>query len=458
MKTTSPSPFTPSHCTTRNQINEAAADFRTATQKSPASKDYDFQSYLLKRAEEVARQCAELAADSDAEGVFPVKEFELLGEAGLLAAPLNTNLGGAGLGHEPDTMRTLLQILIHIGRGNLAVGRIYEGHANALQLIAHYANGEQLERYARDVHGLNPTVARLELNENKVDDFSHVHQPKLFGVWNTQAADGVSLHLTKQGKITMRGAKTFATGAQHVQRPIVTGALFDETGNRLGWQMCVVPMERVAASDIDASWWKPLGMRATASYKINFTGVELDENDLLGAPENYYLQPLFSGGAIRFAAVQLGGAEALFNHTRDYLQTQNRTQDAHQIMRAGEAAIKIESGNLWLQAAARAAEQCMMRRPNTTQSGALKATPEIPRMLAYADMTRTAIEEICLDVMRLAERSIGARGLLRPHPMERIHRDLTLYLRQPATDAALAGAGRYVLECAQAAHELWSFN
>jgi hypothetical protein len=70
-------------------------------------------------------------------------------------------------------------------------------------------------------------------------------------------------------------------------------------------------------------------------------------------------------------------------------------------------------------------------------------------------MARTAIERICLDTIELVERSIGVRGLLRPHPIERLVRDLTIYLRQPAPDAALTDAGRYALASTATAAEIW---
>jgi alkylation response protein AidB-like acyl-CoA dehydrogenase len=62
-----------------------------------------------------------------------------------------------------------------------------------------------------------------------------------------------------------------------------------------------------------------------------------------------------------------------------------------------------------------------------------------------ANMTRTAIERICLDVLEDAVRGIGVAGLLKPHPLERRVRDLTTYLRQPAPDATLAAIGKHVL-------------
>ncbi len=57
--------------------------------------------------------------------------------------------------------------------------------------------------------------------------------------------------------------------------------------------------------------------------------------------------------------------------------------------------------------------------------------------------------------MPLAERSVGARGLMRPQPFERIHRDLTFYLRQPAPDATVVDIGQYVATNPTNAHDLW---
>ncbi len=163
-------------------------------------------------------------------------------------------------------------------------------------------------------------------------------------------------------------------------------------------------------------------MRASASFRVDFGGVRIVPDNLLGAPDDYYRQPWFTAGAIRFAAVQLGGAEALFDLTREYLRGLSRTADAHQQTRAGETAILIESGNAWLRGAA----QMMDALPlNGNRDSAAMDAGRVGRLLAYANMTRTAIETICVECMRLCERSVGARGLLRPHAMERIHRDLT---------------------------------
>ncbi|QIL76956.1 acyl-CoA dehydrogenase family protein [Hymenobacter sp. HDW8] len=161
---------------------------------------------------------------SDEEGGFPVAEFEWLREAGLLTVPLSKALGGADL-HLPVHTLTLLRTLKHIGRGNLAVGRVYEGHVNALQLMQRYAQPEQVGRWAEDAHA------------------GH-----LFGVWNTQADDGVRLEPLAGGLFRLSGSKTFGSGAGHVTRPLITGALPDG-----GWQMFILPTDKMPPRSTPAS-------------------------------------------------------------------------------------------------------------------------------------------------------------------------------------------------------------
>ncbi|ALW83869.1 acyl-CoA dehydrogenase [Hymenobacter sedentarius] len=347
------------------------------------------------------------AAKTDVVGAFPTQEFDWLQAAGLLTAALPPALGGAGL-HQPAATGPLLQVLQHIGRGNLAVGRLYEGHVNALQLIQQLGSAAQVSRYAADARA-----------------------GRLFGVWNTEdPAEGVRLEPLANGRYRLHGAKTFASGAGHLARPLISGAL----PQGQGWQLFVLPAD-TQPPVLDRSFWRPLGMRATASFRADLTGLELGPDDLIGEPNAYYRQPAFSGGAIRFAAVQLGGAEAVFEETRAFLRGLGRTNDPYQRQRLGQMAIGLESGRQWLRAAAEHAA-----RPGAATPEAADAT------VAYANMTRTAIEAICLDMLQLAERSVGARGLLEPLPFERLHRDLTHYLRQPAPDGSLADVGRFVLE------------
>ena len=115
--------------------------------------------------------------------------------AGLLTAPLSQRLGGLGLGFETGQTDELLMLLQEIGRGNLVVGRIYEGHVNALQLIQTFGTSEQIKAYAGDAR-----------------------QQMIFGVWNAEAQDGVKIIPLDNGKYRLEGSKTFCTGCGYVER------------------------------------------------------------------------------------------------------------------------------------------------------------------------------------------------------------------------------------------------
>ena len=380
-------------------------------------------------ATEIAQYCSAHASSIDRHGAFPVEEFKLIAEAGLLTVPLMPQWGGLGLGVNSSLMNEVLLMLRLMGWGNLAVGRIFEGHVNALQLIQTFGSKEQIERYAEDV----------------------CDRHKIFGVWNAEANDGVQIVPLDNGQYTLKGSKTFCSGAGYVERPFVNGRLGQD------WQMCVVPMDQVSTQS-NLSGWQPLGMKATASCKIDFSGVELTAMDLIGQPQDYERQPWLSGGAIRFAAVQLGGAEALVDATHYYLKNLGRSNDSYQETRMGQMTIALESGKLWLRGAADliAAYDPTFGgslHPSESKSG-LNLSSE--HLVNYVNMARTVIEQVCMDIIQLCERSIGTRGLLPPHPMERIIRDLTLYLRQPGFDATLQSVGHVAFSSPNPISSLWN--
>ncbi|GGM89914.1 hypothetical protein GCM10010967_23480 [Dyadobacter beijingensis] len=378
----------------------------------------------------ILNQLKHFAAISDQEGVFPEMEFKLLRNAGLLHMFLEKH----PLRFRPGQTAGLLDTLKMIGSASLPAGRIFEGHVNALQLIDLFASQAQKDFY-----------------------FSQVFESQsLFGVWNTQDRDGVKIKELGNGQYQLEGSKNFCSGAGAVACPIITGELLQKgTENREsgwksgwkpgwkpGWQMCVVPAEKMKAVRTDGTLWRPLGMRASVSYKMDFSGIVLDQTDLIGPPDAYYRQPYFSAGAVRFAAVQLGAAQAVQEETHQFLRENDRADDPFQKARTAEIACLVETGNLWIKRAA-------------AMTDTWKWSPEQnDKLVAYMNLTRTVMNEICLKTLALSERSVGLRALMQPHPLEMIHRDLTTYLKQPGPDAALTSAGNYILE-QQTVSSLW---
>lgn len=328
--------------------------------------------------------------------VFPKAAFDLFKKLDLLTICIPKNYNGKAWGINGNNQK-LLHMLRLVGRADLSVGRIFEGHLNGLLLIERYGNQKQKERYYNDAK-----------------------EGKLFSVWNTESSpDGVTL----SSNLKLKGSKIFCSGGLNIQRPLITA----KSNN--GWQMIVLDSENLLHLKEDWSLWKPLGMQASVSSRIDFTGIQLQKNQLLGSLDNYSQEPMFSGGAIRFAAVQLGGAEAVANIALEHLQKNKRTENPYQKKRLGEISILLASGKQWLKSAGEIADQ-EQNLPQAT-------------VINHANMVRTAILDICNNVVHLAEKSIGLQGFMQNHPMEKLHRDMSTYLKQPGPDLALANIGTY---------------
>lgn len=293
------------------------------------------------------------------------------------------------------------------GAQDLAWGRLYEGHVNALQLIGRYGDEAQRARAAGD-------VAR----------------GKLFGVWNTEAADGVLIVSAGAAGVELAGRKTFASGAGRVARAIVTASWPDGRS-----QMTIVRMDRVDAA-IDRTFWRPYGMEDSDSFAVDFAGIAVQREDLLGAPGDYTRPPWFTAGASRFIAVQTGAVERLVADFAAFLVRRKQTDDALQLSRLGECTVAARSAVLWTNACFEA----WMRYDDEPESGSHEAD-----LLVTVDTARYAVERAALDVAERVERGVGARGLLESEPFARRLRDLRMYLRQPAIDATLLRVARLAL-------------
>lgn len=287
-------------------------------QKTPLNVAFD----ALSAAREVSASAARRADAEDHDNGFPAEDVDDMAAAGLLAALVPSSVGGAGLGEEPSSGK-LFQVLRLVGYGSLALGRIYEGHVNALQLVARYGDAGQRRRL-----------------------FADAADGHLFGVWNTEPGRGCLTLSDTRGGLLLDGVKIYASGAGRVTRALVT-ARRDPGEPPL---MLMVPLDAGTRADLSA--WKAHGMRASATGTLDFTGLAVLSDAVIGGPDDYHRQPYFSGGAWRFAAVQFGGIEAVFDVWRGHVGGAGRGADPHQLARLGEGAIAVETARGWVERAA----------------------------------------------------------------------------------------------------------
>src|SRR5580704_10657244 len=332
----------------------------------------------------LSHAAGEQASARDQDGRFPKSAFEALRRLGVTGRPPLAS----------DEAQSLFRILAAVGRGDLSVARIFEGHVNALLLIRLFGSEAQQEHHA-----------------------SLASSGELFGIWNTDVpGEAVAL---EDG--ILRGKKNFASGVEGINHALVTAQ------TPQGRQLVIVS---TAGLEIDRSWWHPLGMRASGSHVVYFQSTVSTDQQLLGTPGDYLKEPWFSGGAIRFAAAHVGGMHAILDVVVAHLKKAKRAENPHQQLRLGEMGICVGAAYSWLDHAAK-------------QWSAIGSVSD-NEVIASLSAARLGIERSALDVLELAERSVGAAGMLAPHALERLIRDLRTYLRQPNPDAALATVGAAV--------------
>ncbi len=305
-----------------------------------------------------------------------------------------------------------LEDLRAVGYRDLVLGRLIEGHGNAIALVSRC--GTERQR----------TTANGEAAAGV-----------LFGVWNTAPPDGVRIVAAGDAWLELGGRKTFCSGAGTVARALITAR--DPNGAS---QMLLVPMERVPVR-IDRDSWDPLGMRESDSFAVDFTGVRLGSDAVIGDVGDYDRQPWFAAGAARFVAVQAGGVARLADELAAFAVRRSTGEDAVQMTRLGECVVAAHTAAQWVRACAEAWSAWDVD----------PAAESERRLRTTVDAARYAIERAALDVLERVERAVGARGLLAPEPFAAFVRDLRMYLRQPAPDLAISRVGRDAFEhaCAE---------
>lgn len=313
---------------------------------------------------------------------------ELRGRIAALSAELD---GPADPGDSAALLR-LLRLLYRVGRADLPLGRLFEGHVDALQIVSRYGDHAQRRRIA-----------------------AILADGGALGVWNADLpCEPLRI---EDGRLS--GGKSFASGAG-----ILTDALVsvDADGGR---QLLLLNLTRTAPA-IDRGFWRVVGMQRSETHQVRWTGQGIDPADPVGMPGDYVREPWFSGGALRFAAVQAGGIAGLVDATRDHLVAVARADDPHQ---AGRLARLHALGMAAADAVAHAARGWF--------------GPDAARLPQVA-AARAAVYEAGGAAIRIAQEAVGVSALFLDHPLSARITDLSVYLRQPGPDAQRMQVGAAV--------------
>jgi len=333
------------------------------------------------------------ADERDARPTYPRDAFERLAAAGALAL----NLPAHDAEDQRPSFAEELATVRAVARADGSVGRIYDGHLNAVERLALLAP-EPLRA------GELARVAARELT---------------LGVWGADPvpAEGEPARLDRPGE-RLHGVKVFCSGAGGVDRALVNVRAPDGAGPSL---LAYVDLsERV---EVDRSWFRGAGMRASESHRVIFEGTPVLA--VLGEPGELSRQPWFLRDGIRTAATWAGVLDCAVASVLALLRQKPR-RGALEELAAGRVLAERTAVDLWLAEAARRAE-----------AGAVD--------VAFSVFLREAIASACRRALDEAARACGSRPFAVGSGLDRARRDLEIFLLQHRLDPLVAHVGAAAL-------------
>jgi len=342
-------------------------------------------------------QIAATAAARDAEPhpSFPEDAIAALEAAGALS--WNARPGPA---RPPAELE--LGLVRRVAAADGSVGRIFDGHLNAVERIAVQGPPELRDRELR-------AVLAGELRA---------------GVWGGDPVPGEgppATVLVSGGVQVLRGVKTFCSGAGGLHRALVLGRAADG-GPPVSVWIDLTDRSRVR---VDPTWYRSHGLAASVSHRVEFHDAPVLA--ALGPPGGISVQPWFGRDALRTAASWAGMADTALAAA---LQTLAQRPSRGQLegLAAGRMLTAHATIDLWIRAGAEAMDGVR----DDLEAVALHA--------------RVAISDACRILLDEAARACGSRPFARADALDRARRDLELFLLQHRLDPMLARAGGAALE------------
>jgi len=373
------------------------------------------QQRVVDRAAAITReQVAPRAAHYDQQGQNPVDSWRALWADGFLAMAIPREHGGMGL-----PMATYAAVVRTIAKGCASTAMTAHMHSTVMRFIDAQATPAQKQRYFAEV----------------------VERGKLFGSWGSEPA--VSLSRTFAMETVVRhdgdgwvvdGVKHFCTMALGASYYMVWCALDGQPDMSKSLMQVVVPAEAPGlATD---GQWNTLGMRATFSPSVTFTGARVPRDAALGDPGQALKVGVIEGFGLGYAAIYLGIAEAALEFAMDYVRKRivkpenvAVAQDPIVQRHVGELRVHLDAALLVL-----------------ADSAAGWEGADVAERGRLANRAKYLATEVGLMVTSRVIQVVGGRGAYKDYLAERAFRDLrTATLMPPTVDRMLEAIGKSAL-------------
>lgn len=332
-----------------------------------------------------------------------LSETRFLNDALALLPPLKTpanwlqHLVQQGFGELPlpGGGRTIerWQALAAVSAYDLSLGKLYEGHTDALAIIAELSQGA----------------------------------PRPSGTWGIWAAEEPSgralIQSSEDGRLLLRGTKSWCSGADMLDHGLLT-AWFPAG---LKPQLVTCDMHQ-AGITVDHTHWHAVGMAQSSSVDVRFADVVVEP---LGGVGQYLTRPGFWQGGAGIAACWYGGAQSLGQALRRALS---------------QAPVPWRTPFRW--AALGKIDNSLRSTASVLREAAtwIDAHPreDANSIALHARLTAEACAALTLNE---AGRALGASAFCRDPHFARMAADLPVYVRQSHGEKDFAALGESAVQC-----------
>ncbi|WP_425357893.1 acyl-CoA dehydrogenase family protein [Pseudomonas asplenii] len=288
------------------------------------------------------------------------------------------------------------QKLAQVAGHDLSLAKLYEGHTDALAILAEC-------------------------------DARHLEDPHIWGVWAAEPPFASTRIVARRGlQLQLRGRKAWCSGAHHIDRALLTA--WDEEGRQ---QLVAIHLNE-PTQHLDASTWHAVGMADTGSVELEFRDTPAYP---VGQPGRYLERPGFWHGGAGIAACWYGASEALAEHLRQYCCTRRSDPHANAHLGAVEASL------------------CAARATLRECAAWIDAHPQAEASVPVRRL-RAVVEEAASNVSAHVGRALGASPYCRDPHFARLAADLPVYLRQSHAERDLAELGHQVADAAPGSWQL----
>ena len=359
---------------------------------------------IAEKAAELSLDFAKRASTHDREASFPVENYRMLHQAGLLGLTIPREYGGLGA---DDPL--FVQFLAEIAKGCPSTALSFCMHAVIMTFIAGLGTPAQKDRYFGEV---------LE----RAARFGSAASEPRASFRDTFVME--SEFETVPGGYHLRGTKHFLSIGDQAQFYAVSGKKRGSTTPSDGWILAMVPQGEGTKVVGD---WDSLGMRATNSQSMQFDCI-VDEGQVIGVPGALPASGLFGNFLMGYIGVYLGTAEGTRDYLGEYAGATVMPPSTQPLLAEPEIQSSLARMDEMIQGAQAMLEQGLKYKEQGDKRSTLRAM-----LQAKHDAS-----EAGLWISEQAIRIVGGRGLLNSLPFGQRHRDaLAGVLMPPSSQRCL---------------------